>query len=654
MAVPDPAAALDAFRAALNHCGFDQAAQDAVVAISGIAHIAMLGILAAADIACICKVIRTQSVDPVMITVMQEQLLQGMRYWVTNCQRIGLSIDADAFTSATAFAQTTLMTRLLEDEARADKDQVATMPEKFKKASEYKLFEESLDTYLGLLKGTGKIPLSYVIRHDINPDPTAVYQSENEQRIALAPLVGPEFDRDNAKVYGILKQLCLDGPGCAYVLPFDKAQNGRGAFLALREHYEQDSFRNRSKKEAYDTLQTIHYNGEKRGFTFEKFVQKHNEAFLELERQGEPVYEEKKVRDFLERISAPELQVARQQVLSDAAMMADFQRAANFISLSVPSSKQSTRYVASLETKGEHQGGRGRGRGGGRGRGRGRGRGCGNGGRARGQGGPNTTRYHTAEEWSKLTQEQRMSILEARGTKRNIGAIGTDPTAGAGGGAGGGNGAPPGDADGGQQQAGARQCTNAGDQFGAHAHVGMMRSSIRRSATRHPREISRAAMQNAINQNQEMYIELDSHADTVCVGANCRIIEYKQDMVNVESYHPQYKAMQNVAIVQAASAYDDPETGVTYILIFNQALDFTQSLPLTLVNPNQMRMNGLIIDDVPKHLSHSPDATHSIYVPEHDLHIKLQMRGVLSVWPALSRNMHLGSHDSRGNVGSPF
>jgi len=51
MAVPDPAAALNAFCAALNRCGFDEAAQDAVVAISGIAHIAMLGMLAVADIA---------------------------------------------------------------------------------------------------------------------------------------------------------------------------------------------------------------------------------------------------------------------------------------------------------------------------------------------------------------------------------------------------------------------------------------------------------------------------------------------------------------------------------------------------------------------------------------------------------------------------
>ncbi len=262
------------------------------------------------------------------------------------------------------------------------------MPEKFKKASEYKLFEESLETYLGLLRGTGRIPLSYVIRHDEVADPSAIYESKNEQRIALAPLVGPEFNRDNAKVYGIIKQLCLDGPGRAYILPFDRAQNGRGAFLALRGHYEQDSFRNKSKNEAYVTLQTLAYNGEKRGFTFEKFVQKHNESFLELERQGEPVYEEEKVQDFLDRISVPELQAAKQQVLSNEAMMGDFQRTSNFLSLSVPASKQSTRYVAGLETKNELQSGCGRGRGnGGRNSGRGhhsRGRGRGRGGRGRG------------------------------------------------------------------------------------------------------------------------------------------------------------------------------------------------------------------------------------------------------------------------------
>jgi hypothetical protein len=161
-----------------------------------------------------------------------------------------------------------------------------------------------------------------------------------------------------------------------------------------------------------------------------------------------------------------------------------------------------------------------------------------------------------------------------------------------------------------------------------------MRTSARMSSINRQmiaaREVSRAAIQDVTNA--EMFVELDSHVDTVCVGVDCCIIEYTQEMVNVEPYHPQYKAMQNVSIVQAASAYDDPETGVIYILVFNQALDFTQLLPLTLVNPNQMRMNGNVVNDVPKHLAPNPtDTSHSIFVPKHNLRIKLQMRGVLSV-----------------------
>ena len=153
MQAPGPAAAQVALNAALGRCGLNQAAIDAVVPIGSIAHIAMLGMLATSHIARICKVVRTRAVDPIMITVMQELLIQGMRFWVTNRQRLGLPVDADEFTTATTFAQTALMTRTLEDDAREEKDQVAKMPQKFKKAVEYKVFAESLDTYWGLLKG---------------------------------------------------------------------------------------------------------------------------------------------------------------------------------------------------------------------------------------------------------------------------------------------------------------------------------------------------------------------------------------------------------------------------------------------------------------------------------------------------------------------
>jgi hypothetical protein len=53
------------------------------------------------------------------------------------------------------------------------------------------------------------------------------------------------------------------------------------------------------------------------------------------------------------------------------------------------------------------------------------------------------------------------------------------------------------------------------------------------------------------------------------------------------------------------------------------------------MNPNQVRSNGIIVDDVPKHLSYDPkSATHSIYIPKEDLRILLKLKGVISYFPS--------------------
>jgi hypothetical protein len=76
----------------------------------------------------------------------------------------------------------------------------------------------------------------------------------------------------------------------------------------------------------------------------------------------------------------------------------------------------------------------------------------------------------------------------------------------------------------------------------------------------------------------ESFIELDSHADTSCVGANCRIIAYTDKVCSVTPYHPKYKTLTNVPIVQAGTAYEDRETGKTYILVPNQSRKFLKIL----------------------------------------------------------------------------
>ena len=52
-------------------------------------------------------------------------------------------------------------------------------------------------------------------------------------------------------------------------------------------------------------------------------------------------------------------------------------------------------------------------------------------------------------------------------------------------------------------------------------------------------------------------------------------------------------------MASAATAWDDPDTGETTILLFHQGLWFGDSLTNSLINPNQCRMHGIEIWDNP-------------------------------------------------------
>jgi hypothetical protein len=85
--------------------------------------------------------------------------LLAIRFWISNRQRLQLLVNADEVTPALAYTQLNMRSHMIKDEAHADKESVAKMPNKFKLPSSWKAFAEALDTYLGQLKGTGHIPL---------------------------------------------------------------------------------------------------------------------------------------------------------------------------------------------------------------------------------------------------------------------------------------------------------------------------------------------------------------------------------------------------------------------------------------------------------------------------------------------------------------
>ncbi len=125
--------------------------------------------------------------------------------------------------------------------------------------------------------------------------------------------------------------------------------------------------------------------------------------------------------------------------------------------------------------------------------------------------------------------------------------------------------------------------------------------------------------------------ELDSHFDTCVAGPNCIILEYTDQVVNVTSYSDQLDTIKNVPVITAATAIDNENTGTTTILILGQAIYMGNKVKSTLICPNQLCSNGIIVDDVPVHLAPEGRAsTHSIICTDDNLSIPMSLKGVIS------------------------
>jgi hypothetical protein len=68
---------------------------------------------------------------------------------------------------------------------------------------------------------------------------------------------------------------------------------------------------------------------------------------------------------------------------------------------------------------------------------------------------------------------------------------------------------------------------------------------------------------------------------------------------DVYAYDKSIKPLEGVPIVAGATAYDDPVTNITYLLIFNEALYYGVKLDHSLINPNQIHSYGIDFWDNP-------------------------------------------------------
>ena len=82
-------------------------------------------------------------------------------------------------------------------------------------------------------------------------------------------------------------------------------------------------------------------------------------------------------------------------------------------------------------------------------------------------------------------------------------------------------------------------------------------------------------------------------------GKNCVVLNYTGREFDVLPYTDTYESIKSVPIANAGTAWTLPETGATYILLFNEGLWMGDKMDHSLINPNQLRLYGVTVQDIP-------------------------------------------------------
>ena len=189
--------------------------------------------------------------------------------------------------------------------------------------------------------GTTGVPLSYVIReNEAVPaeDPEGGYDNPIDEMEARAPIRdGANFTAtflvDRRAVWDKLAALTRDHSCWTHVRVAQRTRDGRRGFLALYDFYLGPNNVGNAASAAEHKLDTTTYNGDKRRWTFEKYVAVHKEQHLILEglkRHGYAGIDDgTKVRKLTSGIKTDRFDTVKTQILASPALRNDFDGCVN-------------------------------------------------------------------------------------------------------------------------------------------------------------------------------------------------------------------------------------------------------------------------------------------------------------------------------------
>jgi uncharacterized membrane protein YgcG len=599
----------------------------------------------------------SKMVPPIVVAPAVRTKLQAFIEWVKQCFRCLQTPETYVFPTNQALF---LTYEQADHEAFVTRSKtLATIakPDKFRNNQSWPDFAAQFTNYLRQLPGRLGHPLVYVIRDEEDPefDPDERITAQNRY-IAAAALAGPAFESDSMEVHTYLLALIAGNTRAeGATQQFKSKLCGRTDWFALKALFEGVGAFKIEIVNAETTLDTMMYHGEKDGrlpwTTFESRLVKAFHDKNKNAREGTVVYDDiEKIKKLLKMIKPcsqlRDVAISVQRDLGKPnygdmtfeAVLADMRNIIVTENKDVTGKGRNVGNTNSTRQQHKNAGNGGRGGRGGRGNG-GRGQPFTHGGRGRGgRGGRGAHRYNkprahpdnykltltngkvidahpsysfTDEEMSLMHPHDRQNIYNKRAEYRNQRANGNN------------NGqfgrsinqltlsipdgtdantiasaitmqlsqantqTPGGTPFGGRNEEANRRGNRNIAHFHSVRHVAPVRYEINASRSVPPQPGVAAAN------------ECDSNADTCCAGTNFVVMQYTSRFADVYPYDSSYQPIKDVPIVSAATAWTNPETDQTFILVFNETLYYGTSLPHTLWNPNQLRHNGVEVNDNP-------------------------------------------------------
>jgi hypothetical protein len=196
-------------------------------------------------------------------------------------------------------------------------------------------WSEAFVDHLGQVIGARHIPISYLVRTNVEPPNTIpalqanlpyseINGSIEEELIALAPHDHPLYRDDNEVLYFKLEEATRGTEYAASIRPYQRRKNGRDAFFAIISQFAGPDKWQAELTKQDNLLHERKWTGQS-NFPLEKFVGLHRHAFVTLEEASRHVAfqlpnEHTRVGYLLDGIqnSDPALQAAMSRVKTDA------------------------------------------------------------------------------------------------------------------------------------------------------------------------------------------------------------------------------------------------------------------------------------------------------------------------------------------------